>query len=118
MLLDAAESKTHFPKTDTARTIAVYLTDGTAGVDLCKVSLRTLKMGYDLAETHPDGWRDLFTSLLPRKQSENDVVAQILRSGLTAREQEMKFIAATGKSRRTFYLYKKRLGLTRAYRTS
>lgn len=115
MLLDAAESKAHFAKTETARTIAVYLTNGEAGVDLRKVSLRTLKMGYELAETHPESWRDLFTNLLPRKQAEEDVVAQILRSGLSSREQELKFIATTGKSRRTFYLYKKRLGLTRSY---
>jgi len=28
-------------------------------MDLRHVSLRTLKMGYDLALTHPDSWREL-----------------------------------------------------------
>lgn len=115
-LLDAAESKVHFPKTNTARTVAVYLTNGITGIDLRKVSLRTLKMGYDLAESNPESWCELFDSLLPHRRDEDDIVTQILHSGLPVREQEQKYIAATGKSRRTYYLHKKRLGLTRSYR--
>jgi len=117
MLLSVAASSTHFPKSELALDVARYLVDNSTRADLTKLNLRTLKMGYDLAVTHPDAWRELFVYLLPRKSEPSDLISQLLQSGLPSKEQEAKFVAATGLSRRTFFNQKKRLGMTRSYRS-
>lgn len=115
MLLSAATSTAHFPKPEVAQAVAQFLVDDLTRVDVSKINLRTLKMGYELATTHPEAWRELFIQLLPRKSVATDIMIDVFRSGLTVKEQESKFMSATGKSRRTFYNQKKKLGLTRAY---
>ena len=115
MLLSAATSTAHFPKQEIAQVVARFLVDDLTRADLTKIKLRTLKMGYDLAATHPEAWRDLFIHLLPRKHEPTDLISQILRSELSAKEQEAKFSELTGLSRRSYYNYKKRTGLTRRY---
>lgn len=128
MLLEAARSDTHFPKTDLASVVAQYLVDNADRFDLMKLSLRTLTLGYDLAETNSESWKELLCDLLPTRRlaptprpaesygsHDLDKVRQILRTPLSAKEQEARFVSLTGKSRRTFYKYKKQLGLTRSY---
>lgn len=129
MLLDAARSETYFPKTELALEVACFLVDNSHRFDLMKMSLRTLTMGYDLAETNSDSWKELLGDILPSRKAclmteeaelsqgtdELIKVGDILRSNLCAKEQETRFVALTGKSRRTFYNYKKQLGLTRPY---
>ena len=117
MLMVAAASLAHFAKPEMAHEVASFLCDDSIGIELAKVNLRTLKMGYELAMTHPEDWRELFVHLLPRDDAKAAApVARILQSGLSAKEQEAQFTATTGKSRRTFYNLKKELGLTRPYR--
>ncbi|MGK5084357.1 hypothetical protein WDW37_13760 [Bdellovibrionota bacterium FG-1] len=115
MLLVAAASPTHFENSDLALEVARFLMDGSTRVEMAKVNFRTLKMGYELATTHPLAWRELFIHLLPRKSNTSDVISQIFQGGFSVREQEAKFVNLTGKSRRTFFNYKKKMGLTRAY---
>ena len=117
MLLAAAASPTHFPKPQLALEVAHFLVDDSTHADSAKINLRTLKMGYDLAATHPETWRELFVHLLPKKVRSGDILVDVFQPGLTTKQQEAKFVAATGKSRRTFYNEKKRLGLTRPYRS-
>lgn len=118
MILSAATSTSHFPQQAVAQAVAHFLVDDATLADMTKLNLRTLKMGYDLALTHPDSWRELFVHLLPRQQKPVGLISQILQSGLSAKEQEAKFVSSTGKSRRTYYNLKKRLGLTRQYQTA
>ncbi len=118
MLLSVAASSTHFPKSELALDVARFLIADSTRADLTKLNLRTLKMGYDLAATHADAWRELFVHLLPRKSEPSDLISQLLQSGLSAKEQEAKFISTTGMSRRTFFNQKKRLGLTRPYQST
>lgn len=115
MLVSASQSPIHFPDSKLALEVAQYLADDRTQIDLMRVNLRTLKMGYDLASTHPKAWQELFQHLLPKAVAPKDKVAAILTSGLSNKEQEAKFLATTGKSRRSYYNHKKKLGLTRAY---
>ena len=123
MLGDGARSKIYFPNTELAEKVAAFLIDGKNDFELMKLNFRTLKMGYDLALTHGKNWRELFYQLIPRRLNREeptpsdiqirDKVRSIVESNLSAKEQESRFISVTGKSRRTFYLYKRRLGFTR-----
>ena len=110
------KNKFHSEETNFGIKCCVFCDGQSRKMNLSKVNLRTLKMGYELATTHPEGWRELCLYLLPQKLEDSDLISQLLRSGASAREQEAKFAASTGKSRRTFYNYKKRMGLTRQYR--
>lgn len=115
MLVSASQSKDHFKNGGLALEVAEFLIASGTQIDLMKVNLRTLKLGYDLASTHPASWKELFQHLLPKRLQPKDEISAILSSGLTTKEQEAKFLAATGKSRRSFYNYKKKMGLSRAY---
>ncbi|MBI2712756.1 MAG: hypothetical protein HYX41_07890 [Bdellovibrio sp.] len=115
MLLSACRAVEYFSDTQLALSVVQFLIDRCNKIDLLKVNLRTLRLGYDLAATHPEAWQELFQHLLPRLLEPKDQVRDILSSGLTTKEQEAKFVATTGKSRRSFYNYKKKMGLTRAY---
>ena len=114
MLLLAAESSERYPNRELAIEVANFIADDETAVDLTRVNLRTLGMGYVIAETHPEGWRKWLVPLLPRREKQESLISQILKSGLSAREQEERFMATTGKSRRTFYNYKKRFSSTRS----
>ena len=117
MLLSASSSKEYFEDSELALKVAHILIDDLKGIDLMKANLRTLKLGYDLAKSHPEFWQDLFIHLLPKEEGSMEQVEQILHSDLPVKKQEAKFLASTGKSRRTFYNYKKKLGFSRAYQS-
>jgi len=114
MLKNAASSKEHFSNTALATEVAAFLIDRIRLRDYNSVSLRTLHMGCEIAATHPDDWRELLEPLLPWPHPEH-LIESLATSDLAAKEQEQKFIAETGFSRRTFYNEKRRLGLSRPY---
>ena len=117
MLLSSARSREHYPKSKLARQVVEYLLKSSTRVDFSRVSLRTLKMGYNLAESHPQNWQPLFLKLLPRDEPKKVAIARLLKAGVPPKQQETKFLTETGMSRRSFYNYRKRMGLTRPYGT-
>jgi hypothetical protein len=114
MLRSAAESTEHFEDTQTARAVAEFLIEKMATRNHETINLRTLNIGCELAASHPEGWKELLEPLLPLPEVSS--VMDALSDQLTPREQEQRFIAETGLSRRTFYNVKKERGLTRPYR--
>lgn len=118
MLVSASQSKLHFANTSLALEVAQFLIDEQGLIDLMGVNLRTLKLGYDLAATHPGGWKELFRHLLPKAVKVKDELSTIFTSGLTTKEQQARFLAKTGKSLRSYYNYKRKLGLSRSYRAT
>ena len=116
LILKGAKSRKYFPDAKQATGVAEFLVDKRNGIELTQVNLRTVKLGYDLAMTHPESWRELFMKLLPRRKNVEEGVMELFSSGLSAKEQEERFCQLTGKSRRTYYVYKKEFGLSRSYR--
>ncbi len=117
MLLSAANSAGYFPKPVLAQEVVRFLVSQPTTIDLMKMNLRTIKMGYDLAETHPEMWRELLVHLLPRSGEPTSIAEEILKSDIPVKAQVEQFLASTGKSRRSFYNLKKQLGLTRKYQS-
>lgn len=117
MLLSAARSTIFFSNSSAAIEVSQHLVNPESSFDVEKVNLRTLKMAYELAILNPDSWRDLLGQLVPTKKSPTPKLTDIFESDLSSREQEARFLATTGKSRRSYYYYKKRMGFTRTYRT-
>ena len=119
LLTEAAKSRVHFPDLSVSKKVVSFFVTEKNEIDLLRVNLRSLKMGYDLAMTHSVNWRELFLNLLPKKQKvsrSGDWMAPS-SSSRPIKEQEKEFLKVTGKSRRTFYNYRKADGLTRPYQS-
>lgn len=122
MILDAAHSAKHFTVPEIARQVAHFIVSQGERIDYAQVNLRTLRLGYELASTQPHGWRDVLPHLLPAKTVGREMAmattaTALINPSLPPKLQENEFRTKTGMSRRTFYLYKKKLGLTRPYRS-
>jgi hypothetical protein len=120
MILEAALSTKHFADTGVARLVAQFIVSQGDRVDYSQVNLRTLRLGYELASTQSRGWMEVLPHLLPTKvvsKVEEMMATALINPSLPSRLQESEFRTQTGKSRRTFYNYKKKLGLTRPYRS-
>lgn len=116
MLRLAADSPEYFEDRALSKDVADFISER-ADADFSQVNLRTLRLGYELAKTQPELWRELLPNLLPKSdiRSEDPLHAQ-RRAALPIKEQIAEFQARTGKSRRTFFNYRKKLGLVRTYR--
>lgn len=119
LILEATSSPDHFDLPALAKEVAEFMVLKIEGLDYSQMNLRTLRMGYELAKTQPDRWREILPLILPRRRVlvAAQVASDLINPNLPPKLQEAEFRSRTGKSRRTFYLYKKRLGLTRHYRS-
>jgi len=112
-LIAAASNASHLDNKDRALMVAEFLKEKSKVFDAEKISLRTLEQGYELASVDNDGWRDLLMSLLPKqnskKMTDEEIIHQLVNSGLKVEEQVHRFCQCTGKSRRTFFNLKGRI---------
>ncbi len=107
LLMEAASSPQFFPNQDVAKKVSSFLIASLGGREK-QVSLRTLRLAYELALSCPDRWQDLTLRLLPRR-SPTEAIEKMKESNLPVMEQLRQFVSETGLSRRTFFNYRKKL---------
>ena len=108
LLLQAGSQKKWFSKTKLATKVAGFLVEHISEASLPQISFRTLKMGYRLAEVHPDSWRELFADTLPKTALDPEsLVRELARQKIKVKDQKQVFIEKTGLSSRSFYNYRK-----------
>jgi hypothetical protein len=116
LLHQAAQSPKHFSNTPRATEVAAFLAQQARLLEPGKISLRNLEMGYEFATINPTGWRELLLKVLPKAQTKpstpEQVVMQLHGASLKTEEQAARFSQLTGKSRRTFFDLRKKLGIT------
>lgn len=119
MVLAASRSSEHFENTRLAKKVADFLVCQGEAIDFSQINLRTLRLGYEIAMTQPKCWQEILPSLLPLKgvKAGLRLRGELINPELAPSLQEAEFRLKTGKGRRTFYNYKKKLGLTRRYRS-
>lgn len=105
MLIEAARSPEHYGNTELALEVVSHLVSGDGTNDLRRISLRTLKMAYEIATTNPTGWKHLLDRLLP-KVSAKAIAGRLSGIGGSVEEQARQFSRQTGLSRRTFFNYR------------
>ncbi len=110
LLLSAADSAEHFKDPQLAQKVARFLADSARFFDINRFSLRTLEMGYEFAKVEPNGWQDLLLRTLP-PVAPDIVVRELDASEERIERQFEEFRRVTGKSRRTFFYIRDRLGL-------
>ncbi len=116
LLLDAAQSKAHFDNTKLAIEVAEFLGQQALFHGPSEISLRTLRMGYELASVDSVRWQELLLKGLPRRNHEQ-LVEELARSGLKVKEQEELFLRQTGVHRRKFYYLREQLGFASELRS-
>lgn len=107
ILLTAAQNREIYPNFEVASKVSEYLSTKLA--HLAKVNLRTLRLGYELAEQFPDRWESLVERLFIGQKSPEATLDLLSETDLSVEEQAKKFQQETGLSRRSFFNYKKRL---------
>jgi hypothetical protein len=119
LLRQAAENKRWgFSSKKIALEVTEFLSERLTEGTLSKISFRTLKKGYRLAERHPDCWRELFADTLPKGNVEPEkLIKELSKKGLKVKEQARIFQQTTGLKVRSFYNYRKEAKLSRTTRT-
>ena len=108
LLLEAAKHRKWFSKTKLATEVADFLVGHMAEGSLSQISFRTLKMGYRLAEVHPESWHELYADALPRANLDpENLVKELAKQKIKVKDQKQVFIEKTGLSSRSFYNYRK-----------
>lgn len=105
ILVDAAKNKERFPDQTISQAVADFLVKriehGVPGINL-----RTLELGYELAQVDPNTWACTMMKLLPGVAPEH-LIEQLSSSDLPVERQAQTFSQATGLSRRTFFNYRR-----------
>ncbi|MBS1983093.1 MAG: hypothetical protein JST16_02880 [Bdellovibrionales bacterium] len=123
LLTSAAGDKNHYRDSELAAQVAAFLNSHRTRENSDQINLRTLKVGYDVAQVHGHGeWQELLLRLLPASKRETEpplkVLQELLNSKLPVVQQEREFIRRTGLTRRTYFRLKNGMGLTRTYSKS
>lgn len=114
LLKIAAKDKEWFDDLKTARIVADHLSGKVSTRNLDQISYRTLHMAYDLAKLKPKNWRELLGSMISSTSaSAEDVIVDLASSGLKVAAQVQEFERITGLRRRSFFMYRRELGIHR-----
>ena len=116
LLLVAAKSVEHFADTKLSTDVARFLGQQAHFHGPSEISLRTLRVGYELASVDPVRWQELLLKGLPSPDPQQ-VVVELQRSSLKVKDQEEIFIKQTGMQRRKFYYIREQLGFATEVRS-
>ena len=108
----AARSIDHFPNQELAIKVAGFLSEQSQHHGADRISLRTLRLGYELATVNSERWQTLLLRALPQVTMDpKQIVLDLGASGLKVEEQAAAFASQTGLSRRRFFYFRDELGL-------
>jgi len=107
LIHSVASTPSVFPNTALANEVANVLIERGRAANFRGVNLRTLQLGYEMANTNPASWKILFQRLLPTADPFRLAYLSTSTTG-TVEDQFREFHRATGLSRRTFFYYKSR----------
>ena len=110
----AALEKGRFPDQKIAQKILKKLLADLSEETLPKISYRTLQRNYEIAIHNPDTWEHMVSNKafdVSNRLSPHKLIARLNGTDLKVKEQLKEFERQTGFKRRTFFKYRKQLGL-------
>lgn len=100
--------------TPAQRAVYRFLDEHQDKIDPRAISLRTLHLGADLYRSKKGAWKRLLLLSLPKEQSNPlEVVKDLAKSQLPIEAQFVQFHKLTQRCRRSFFNYRKQLGLAK-----
>ena len=114
LLTKAALDKERFPDQRVAQKILKKLLADLSEETLSKISYRTLQRNYEIAIHNPDTWEHMVSNKafdVSNRLSPHKLIARLNGTDLKVKEQLKEFERQTGFKRRTFFKYRKQLGL-------
>lgn len=112
LLEKAATDANWFKDIEKAKSVAEFLTARLNYKTLPQLSYRTLHMGYELAFYNEATWKDLLGRLVSVESTEpEELIRKLSESNMPVKEQIRIFEDTTGLKRRSFFNYRKELGL-------
>jgi DNA polymerase III delta prime subunit len=114
LLTLAAKDKERFPDQKIAQRVLKKIISDLSEENLSKVSYRNLQKAYEIAVHNPQTWEQMgqVKALIgPEPESIQKVINKLNQSKLKVKDQLNEFERITGFKRRTFFKYRKQLGL-------
>lgn len=117
-LLKAASDPERFTNNALAQEVAQFLGLQAEHHSTSVISLRTLRLGYELAMVSKDRWQTLLLKALPKvKVCPKELVVDLSKTEMIVEEQVAAFIKKTGLSRRRFFYFREALGIRKDVRS-
>jgi hypothetical protein len=115
LLKTASEDKKRFSNQVVVKRVLSELLRGLSEANLSGVSYRTLQKSYEFAIHNPEAPIRVYSSPRasdhPESQAPHKVVMRLHRAGIKVSEQLKEFERLTGFKRRSFFKYRKQLGI-------
>ena len=115
LLIEAARDKRRFPNQDTVKHVLGRILNGLTEDNLYRVSYRTLQKAYEVTVHNPGSMAQITTSICalgrPDAATPHKVIARLHKSGAKVKDQLKEFESLTGFKRRSFFKYRKQLGI-------
>ncbi len=115
LLTKAAADAERFPEQKIAQKILKKLLADLSEETLSRISYRTLQRNYEIAIHNPDTWEHMVSKKksfdISNRLSPHKLIAKLNGTDLKVKEQLKEFERQTGFKRRTFFKYRKQLGL-------
>ncbi len=115
-LIEASKSKEWFEKPKLSEDVGHFICGNLNEMTLRQINFRSLKMGYELALANPENWKYLLSKMLGFDgKTPEDLVQELALKYEKIGDQERAFEELTGLKRRSFYLYRRKLQISKDY---
>lgn len=115
-LIEASKSKEWFDEPKVSELVAEFICKNLNDMTLRQINFRSLKMGYELALTNSESWQNLLSKMLGfNGRTPEDLIKDISEKYSKIGDQERAFEELTGLKRRSFYLYRRKLQMSKEY---
>lgn len=115
LLTEAAKDRARFPNRKIVKIVLKKIVDNLTEENLAKVSYRTLQKAYEVAIHNPDSFEKMahkvFSLSKPMAENPLKAIDDLHRSKLKVKDQLKEFERLTGFKRRSFFKYRKQLGI-------
>ena len=116
-LIEASKSKEWFEEPKVSEMVAHYICENLNDMTLRQINFRSLKMGYELALSNSNNWQHLLSKMLGfNGRTPEDLIRSLAEKYSKIGDQERAFEELTGLKRRSFYLYRRKLEISKDYK--
>ncbi|MCX6119660.1 MAG: hypothetical protein NT027_19155 [Proteobacteria bacterium] len=112
-MLQAAAESGRFSDEQASREVVKYLAENLSRLDVKRINLRTLEIGYEIAVNQSQDWKGVFSQVLPWTNDSSQIEKELSpfvenAAGKSVADQIREYCKRTGKCRRSYFYQKKK----------